>query len=187
MTTRHSTVSRVRRTESLLVQSVSQRPAPPALDGAGRARVGRIALAIVALVLASGIADPAGSQDKAAHDPAVLSEVARDVLRRATTGPAQSASEPGSAATLAPEPKAAADAPGLPPGLIQASPGRPATSVSAPATISPPKDAASIGAPAGYMSNSWRQAPAEFKRSLTFSSGAYTPGKSPSSPDSARA
>lgn len=95
-------------------------------------RSGPIASAIVAVLLLSGPVSPVGSQDKIPvpqHDPAVLADIARDILRRATTGPAQSASEPSSAATLAPEPKAAADAPELPPGLIQASPARPATSV----------------------------------------------------------
>ena len=64
---------------------------------------GPVASAIVAVLLVSGPGSPVGSGDKISrvprHDPAVLAEIARATsLRRAATGPAQSASRPGSAA-----------------------------------------------------------------------------------------
>ena len=141
--------------------------------------------AIAAAVFASGLASPVGGEEKTRapqEDPATLSEIARDVIRRAATGPTQSVPVPtqsvpipASGAPVTEDAKGAASAPEFPPGVGATIPGRPATSVSAPAAVSPPKNGAAVPAPKGYMSNSWRQAPSEYARALTFSSGAVMP------------
>jgi hypothetical protein len=54
-------------------------------------------------------------------------------------------------------------------------PAREATSVRAPATVSPPKSAGAAAKTSGYQSNSGRQAPAGSERALSFLSAAFTP------------
>src|SRR5262245_13969026 len=76
--------------------------------------------AIAAALFASGLVSPVGGEDKtrAPHeDPATLSEIARDVIRRATTGPTQSVPVPASGAPVAEDAKGAAPVPEFPPGV----------------------------------------------------------------------
>src|SRR5262245_48840692 len=140
--------------------------------------------AIAAALFASGLLSPVGGEEKTRapqDDHATLSEIARDVIRRAATGPTQSVPVPTSGAPVTEDATGAARAPEFPPGVGAIIPGRPATSVSAPAAVSPPKTGEAVAAPKGYLSNSWRQAPSEDARALTFSSGAVmrAPGLDP--------
>jgi len=119
---------------------------------------------------------PVESEDRVPqHDPAVLTEIARDVMRRAATGSVHDLPEPSSGAAMADEIPAVGSAPDPAPALSHIAPAREAINVYAPATASPPKPASATSDASGYRSNSWRQAPAGAARSLSFSSGAFTP------------
>ena len=139
---------------------------------------GPVASAIVAVLLLSGPVSPVGSEDRIRvpqDDAAALAEIARDVINRASTGPDRALSESSSQVGVADESTVAGSAPDPAPSLSHHPPGGKGISVSAPATASPPKRAPATSGAAGYQSNSWRQAPAESARSLSFSSGFFTP------------
>jgi hypothetical protein len=130
------------------------------------------------VLLVSGPVSPVGSEDRIRvpqDDAAALAEIAKDVINRASTGPDRGLSESSSQVGIADESPVAGSAPDPAPPLRHHPPGGKGISVSAPATASPPKQAPTTSGAAGYQSNSWRQAPAESARSLSFSSGFFTP------------
>ena len=141
-------------------------------------RFGPVASAIVAVLLVSGPVSPLGSEDKTTvpqHDPAVLAEIAQDVINRASTSHDRTLPESSSRDGVPDEITVVGSAPDPAPALSHFPPGREGISVSAPATASPPKPAPATSGAAGYQSNSWRRGRPESSRSLTFSSGVFTP------------
>ena len=133
-------------------------------------RFGPVASAIVAVLLVSGPVSPLGSEDKTTvpqHDPAVLAEIAQDVINRASTSHDRTLPESSSRDGVPDEITVVGSAPDPAPALSHFPPGREGISVSAPATASPPKPAPATSGAAGYQSNSWRRGRPESSRSLT--------------------
>jgi hypothetical protein len=121
---------------------------------------------------------PVGSEERIRvpkDNAAALADIARDVINRASAGADRAPSEPSSQVGVADESTVAGGASDPAPPLGHHPPGRVGISVPAPATASPPKRGPATSGTAGYQSNSWRQAPAESARSLSFSSGFFTP------------
>ena len=140
-------------------------------------RSGPVASAIVAVLLVSGSLSPVGSEEGLRvpqHDPAVLAEIARDVINRASAGPGQPRSESSSPIGV-PNVVGATRGASDPGPALSHPPGREGISVSSPATVSPPKQVPAIPGADGYQSNSWRQRPAQSARALSFSSGFFAP------------
>jgi len=137
----------------------------------------------VIALLCSGLVSSARGQQGAAVpllDRGILSEIAQDVLRRASTGPSQSVPEPTSPAADATEEIAVVgtvldlDAP-----ITHIDPALEGISVPIPPTSSArqkaPQKALATSAADSYQSNSWRQARPETARALSFSSGVLAP------------
>ena len=133
---------------------------------------------MIAVLIWSGLVSPVGGEDRVAvppYDRGVLSEMARDVLRRGATGGNQSVPEPTSPAADAKEEMAVVgSAPDPAPPVTHIAPAREGISVSIPPTSSAPKKELPTSATTGYQSNSWRQRP-DTARALSFSSGVLAP------------
>jgi hypothetical protein len=138
---------------------------------------------MLAVLLWSGAAGPAGAAGGLPvppYDPAALSEIAGNVLRRGLTGgPGQPAAEatsprPGAAAL---EPGDDADGPPDPDApAAHIEPAREGITVPIPPGSAPVEKVMPETATAGgYRSNSWRQAPPKAPRGLGFSSGVLAP------------
>ena len=106
----------------------------------------------------------------------VLSEIARDVLRRGVTGPLPSAPEPTPPSAASEdrmtEVESAAD-PTSPSAPL--APAREGITVPIPPEAAPPKKVVPKEATAGYQSNSWCQVRPDTARALRFSSGVLAP------------
>jgi len=141
-----------------------------------RRRVAHAVSATTAVLLWSGLVSPAGAEDglhHRAYDRAVLSDIARDVLRRAVTDPEKPQSVgPGSGAPMETVGAEGPDEPTLP--VTHIAPAQEGITVSIPPGFAPTPKGVPELAPAGYRSNTWRQRPVA-PRGLTFSSGALTP------------
>src|SRR5262245_34681574 len=136
--------------------------------------------AMTAAMIAARLVCPAGAEPNIApapHDPRVLADIARDVLRRGATGPIQAAPEPTLPASAFQEPTTEIevavdpDSPSAP--LAAAREG--ITVAIPPESARPKKKMAPQSATTGYQSNSWRQKRADTARALSFSSGALAP------------
>ena len=130
---------------------------------------------MIAVLIWSGLVSPVGGEDRVRVPPSdrgALSESARDVLHRGSTGGNQSVLEPVSPAAEAEAEIAvvgSAPDPGSP--VTHMAPAREGTSVPIPPTSSAPKKVLPKSETTGYQSNSWRQARPETERALSFSSG----------------
>jgi subtilisin family serine protease len=126
----------------------------------------------------SGLVSPVGGEDRVAlpsYDRGVLSEMAQDVLRHATTGRNQSVPESTSAGADAKEEMAVVgSAPDPASPVTHIAPAREGIHVSISPTSSAPKKKLPTSATTGYQSNSWRQR-ADTARALSFSSGVLAP------------
>src|SRR5262245_58887735 len=140
--------------------------------------VASAACAAMVGLISAGMTQPVTAEDRVKRPPydrRVLSEIARDVLRRGATGPIQSVPTQTSPA---PEPESEmTSTEAAPDGPLPATPiGPPRETVAVP--IPPGADAASAVNPetaaAGYQSNSWRQGPHE-ARGLGFASSVLPP------------
>ena len=143
-----------------------------------RRRVAPAASSMIAVLIWSGLVSPASGEDRGTgprYDRAVLSEIARDVLRRGAAGGNQSVPESTSPMGEAEEELAVAEsAPELVPPATHIAPAREGIIVPIPPTSSAPKKVLSKSETTGYQSNSWRQRP-ETERALSFSSGVLAP------------
>ena len=112
-------------------------------------RSGPVASVIVAVLLVSGTPSPVGSEEGLRvpqHDPAVLAEIARDVINRASAGAGQPRSEPSSPIGV-PNAVGATRRTSDPGPALSHPPGREGISVSSPATVSPPKQVPAVRVP----------------------------------------
>ena len=135
---------------------------------------------MTAAMITARLVCPAGAEPNNApesHDPRVLADIARDVLRRGATGPIQSAPEPTLPApafqeqTTEIEVAVDPDSPSAP-----LAPAREGITVAIPPeSARPKKKMVPQSATTGYQSNSWRQKRADTARALSFSSGALAP------------
>ena len=130
------------------------------LPGFGK-RVASAVSAMIAVLIWSGLVSPVGGEGRVAvppYDRGVLSEIARDVLRRGATGGNQSVPESTSPMAEAEEEIAVVEsAPELVPPAAHMAPAREGIVVPIPPTSSAPKKVLSKAATTGYQSNSWRQ------------------------------
>jgi subtilisin family serine protease len=134
-----------------------------------------VAAAMIAALIWFGLASPVSGEETVTappYDRGVLSDIAHDVLRRGATGPDQSVPESISPAADAQESIAGVGSgPDSVPDVAHIAPARETVSVTIPPTASAPRKVLPKSATPGHQSNSWRQAPPETARSLSFSSG----------------
>ncbi len=136
--------------------------------------------AMLAVLIGSGLVSPVLGEDKVAvpapYDRRVLSEIARDVLRRGATGGNQSVPEETSPAAGAVE-EIAVVGTALDPDspVAHIAPAQEGITVAIPPGSAAAKEVIPEAATAGYHSNSWRQRPGA-ARGLSFSSGVLAPG-----------
>ena len=133
---------------------------------------------MITVLIWSGLVSPVGGEERVAvplYDHAGLSEIARDVLRRAATGPSQSVPEPTAPAATPEEEIAVVESAADPkPPATDLVPAREGISVAIPPTSTARKKMPPTSATTSYESNSGRQrAPAA--RALSFSSGVLAP------------
>jgi subtilisin family serine protease len=132
---------------------------------------------MIAVLIWSGLVSPVSGGEGvtvAPYDRAVLSEIARDVLRRGATGPSLSAPELAApAADLPAETVVGSTADPVPP-VADSAPVREGITVPIPPGTSAPRKAPPRSATTSYQSNSWRQR-ADTGRALSFSSGVLAP------------
>ena len=141
----------------------------------------RLALALSAMITAltwCGLASPVGAEEGVRgprYDSAVLSEIARDVLRRARAGPEDQKPEFTRAVAGTPEEMVNAGTTDDPvPPVTHIAPAQEGLTVAIPPGFAAGAKVISELAPAGYQSNTWRQRPSA-ARGLSFSSGVLAP------------
>ena len=151
---------------------------PRSLLGFRRVVIAPAASAMIAVLIWSGLVSPVSGGEGvtvAPYDRAVLSEIARDVLRRGVTGPSLSAPEPtGPAADPPAETAVVGSTAGPVPPIADSAPAREGIIVPIPPGTSAPRKAPPGSATTSYQSNSGRQR-ADTGRSLSFSSGVLAP------------
>ena len=121
--------------------------------------------AMIAVLIGSGLVAPVGGEDKVAvrppYDRRVLSEIARDVLRRGATGGNQSVPEASSPTVVAEaETAGVGTAPDPDSPVTHIAPAQEGIHVAIPPGSAAAEKVIPEAATAGYHSNSWRQRPA---------------------------